>query len=751
MSVDGTLAGLALVGRHGLESLSCLAQTRVVYQWLRLERMDQWWHWPALLVTAIALAAFVVYWYRRDTREQSRGLRWALLLLRLAALGGLLLFFFQLDKRREQRVVRDSRAAVLVDTSLSMSLPGTPQASGAASQRTRAEEAASILDDGELTRQLAERHEVTVYRFDQLAQPMALGALAKQAADSMGALDDGRSAEAGDEGALDSEESARRDAALETRRGWVVAALVVGAVALALVTLALGAQLVAARPWPTGGWLFLAGSLLILVALAMGGWAIVPATQFPVASLLGVPLPEIDVQPVADRELERPEPMTLPPDWLEVLRPEGAETHLGDAIKSILDRELGNPLAGVVLLTDGRGNAGIDSRQVVATAQSMRVPLFIVGLGSERHPPNLQLVELDAPKRLYPGDRFSLNVLTGAQGYAGREVTVRILAGAQDAELDGMAIEEERQVTMPADGSIMSVPFELDPKAVGEWRYAARILEQPGEADTRDNVKTAQIEVIERKNRVLVVAGGPTREYQFVRNLLYRDRDVESHVMLQTGTELTSQEAQELLTEFPADRAALAQYDAVLAFDVDWTEIPERSVDALEQWVAEQAGGFLIVAGSVEMPKWVSRSASGTRARHLRSLSPVVLEQRGSSLLAAGRVESAVPWPLTITPEGQQTDFMWLSDDARTNGELWDAFDGVHSFYSAYELKPGAKALALFSDPTASVDGQQPIYMASQFYGAGRVVFLGAFDASRINTSIASTPSSCVGSRRGGY
>jgi hypothetical protein len=47
-------------------------------------------------------------------------------------------------------------------------------------------------------------------------------------------------------------------------------------------------------------------------------------------------------------------------------------------------------------------------------------------------------------------------------------------------------------------------------------------------------------------------------------------------------------------------------------------------------------------------------------------------------------------------------------------------------------LKPGAKALALFSDPTAAVDGQQPSYVASQFYGAGRVVFLGGGELWRL-------------------
>ena len=413
----------------------------------------------------------------------------------------------------------------------------------------------------------------------------------------------------------------------------------------------------------------------------------------------------------------------------------------------------GVPLAGIVILTDGRNNAGLDPRQVVSTAQNMRVPLYVVGLGSELSPPNLQMLELDLPKRLYPGDRFTLSALIGSSGYAGQSVTVQVTSGPKDTAIDNLGIEAEKQIVIPSDGSLASAQFELDPKAVGQWQYAARVLPLPGENDIRDNVKMTTVEVIERKNRVLILAGGPTREYQFVRNLLYRDRDVESHVLLQSGSSRSSQESQQLLTEFPTDRAELSKYDAVLAFDADWTRIPERSVEALEKWVAEQAGGFLMVAGSVEMPKWIARSASGTRASNLRSLAPVVLDQRGSSLLAAGRIESTSPWPLTITADGQQTDFMWLSDDSQTSGELWNSFNGVYSFYAAYELKPGAKALALFSDPTAAVDGQQPIYLASQFYGAGRSVFLGGGELWRMrawvtNTSIAFIPNWSDGSRK---
>ncbi len=72
---------------------------------------------------------------------------------------------------------------------------------------------------------------------------------------------------------------------------------------------------------------------------------------------------------------------------------------------------------------------------------------------------------------------------------------------------------------------------------------------------------------------MLTIAGGPTREYQFVRNLLFRDASIELDTWLQTGKPGMSQDADRLLDEFPATAEALFEYDAIICFDPDWTQV----------------------------------------------------------------------------------------------------------------------------------------------------------------------------------
>jgi phosphoglycerol transferase MdoB-like AlkP superfamily enzyme len=73
--------------------------TRVYYQWMRLEQLDQWHHWFLLALCLLAIIAWVVYWYRKDWEELPKSLGYALLILRLTALLGILIFFMDLQKR----------------------------------------------------------------------------------------------------------------------------------------------------------------------------------------------------------------------------------------------------------------------------------------------------------------------------------------------------------------------------------------------------------------------------------------------------------------------------------------------------------------------------------------------------------------------------------------------------------------------------------------------------------------------------
>jgi len=252
------------------------------------------------------------------------------------------------------------------------------------------------------------------------------------------------------------------------------------------------------------------------------------------------------------------------------------------------------------------------------------------------------------------------------------------------------------------------------------------LLAPPQDTNPADNAYESEVRVVEPNSTVLILAGGPTREYQFVRNLLFRDPTVQSHVYLQSGGPGVSQEAKQLLTEFPKTRAEMSQYDAVIAFDADWLALSADQIDVLERWISEQSGGLVLVAGPVATPRWAGNAGNGNRkAEVLRGLSPVVMNSRGARLVSIGRFESETAWPLSFSTDAWSNEFIQIGKTLEESQRAWQQFRGVYSFFACHEPKPAATVVASFSDPTTVINATAPIYLATQFYGSGRVAFQG--------------------------
>ena len=112
------------------------------------------------------------------------------------------------------------------------------------------------------------------------------------------------------------------------------------------------------------------------------------------------------------------------------------ETRLGDAIRATVNKERGGPIAGIVVMTDGGNNAGMDCDASAKMAQAAGIPVFAVGLGSDRQPINARVVDLEAPKRVFPGDKFTLTGYLQAYGLEGRLVNVQLLSAPADMRID---------------------------------------------------------------------------------------------------------------------------------------------------------------------------------------------------------------------------------------------------------------------------------------------------------------------------
>lgn len=420
---------------------------------------------------------------------------------------------------------------------------------------------------------------------------------------------------------------------------------------------------------------------------------------------------------------------STPVDWSAELQPRGTETRLGNALADELHTYRDAPLAGLVVITDGAQNAGIEPSAAAEAAQRARVPILTIGVGSTEPRRNVALRDLVVPARAFPGDTVEVTGYLQANGYAGRLVEVQLYRRrSEDAEATATLIDSER-VLVGADGEMTPVSFNLEPTEAGDFLFQMRVIGPSDDGNSRDNAREASMAVVDRKTRVLLLAGGPTRDYQFLRNQLYRDPTMTVDVLLQTAQPGISQDSDQILDNFPSTRDELYPYDCLVAFDPDWTQLDAAQVDLLQSWIADEAGGMIVVAGPIYTAKW-TRS---TEHSGLRDLYPVVFQQR-LTLLDDGHYSGEVAWPLELERAGRESRFLWLEEAADASETAWDSFPGVYGYYAVKGEKSGATVYARFSDPEAGLSGQRPVYMAEQFYGAGRVFYLGSGELWRVRS-----------------
>ncbi|MCA9036435.1 MAG: hypothetical protein KDA91_14975 [Planctomycetaceae bacterium] len=424
----------------------------------------------------------------------------------------------------------------------------------------------------------------------------------------------------------------------------------------------------------------------------------------------------------------------------QLMQATGSETRLGESLHQLIGQISGRTLSGVVVLTDGRSNAGIDTSPARVRAERSGTRLITVGVGSQRPQINLWLAGMQSPADVHKGDPFDINVVVQGTGIQNQQVLVRLFQQSAGSDGKDRKQVDEASVTIADEKIPVSLRFTQQLPVPGKYEFVARTevsSDSTGgvvvtEMTLDDNERRREVEVTDRKIRVLLISSGPMRDYQFVRNTLFRHSGIESDVWLQTVTvddaEFVTQEAANTLTQFPSTEAQLFEYDVIVAFDPDWSRLSGEQQQYLNRWVAEHSGGMVLVAGDIYTP----RMAKDAEAyRNIAVLYPVLLNRMLPELQLTQRSDQ--PWPLKLTPEGQATEFLKIADASGTaTTDLWKTFKGIYRSYPIRGLRDGAVTLLEYGNPRARTEIGQPPFLASQFFGSGRTVFLGSAETWRL-------------------
>jgi len=397
---------------------------------------------------------------------------------------------------------------------------------------------------------------------------------------------------------------------------------------------------------------------------------------------------------------------------IDELTARGNRTALGDALDLHLQTATGSNLDAVVLVSDGRNNAGLDPVEVARNYGLRGITVHTIGVGDPEPPRNAWLVGPPGPKEALREEQVSFDVTLRAEGLPGERARVE-LHGARDG--GSYRLLASATDVLPADGETTKVRLSHAFEEAGDWtlKFQLAPLEQESQLDDNEDVRFLRVN--DERIRVLFLEDRPRWEYRYVKNALKRvDPSVQMQaVLFDASPKFIQEHSDELppLRDIPRTRKELFAYHVILFGDVP----PERiapSEEGRRQWLellvefAEFGGGVGFLFGDAAMPERY-------RNTPVQDLLPVVLEDR--AWLADNKPSRKTSFRPVLENPLNPHEILMLRRDPAFNRRLWEqGLPGFYVYHPVQRAKPGATVL--LRHPTdENAYGKRPIAVTAPF------------------------------------
>jgi hypothetical protein len=392
--------------------------------------------------------------------------------------------------------------------------------------------------------------------------------------------------------------------------------------------------------------------------------------------------------------------------WIEKLAPASPLTPVGDSLREVINRKRGQPLAGVVLVTDGANNSGSSPREAAAALRAEGVPLYIYGVGITS-PRDIIVANIFAPDVTFVKDEVAVTVRVRSQGLSGQSARVKL-------QLNRTTVAE-KEIQFGADGEQV-VALGFTPLTQGEFDLTASIEPRPDETVAENNSATQRLKVVDSKIRVLLADQSPRWEFRYLQAMLLRDRRVDLKCFLvESDPAIARGTNSPYVDQFPAQREEIGKYDLVIFGDIDPRKLTPNQLETVSYFVSELGGSFVMLAGKKFSPHAYRRTV-------LDKMLPVEFD--GVALTATEPVADK-PVRLELTAAGRANLMMRLSDREAESEAVWKQLPPVYWVAKVSRPKPAAEVLLVDPDPgKESRFGKMPV-VAMQQYGQGQVMYVG--------------------------
>lgn len=438
---------------------------------------------------------------------------------------------------------------------------------------------------------------------------------------------------------------------------------------------------------------------------------------------------------------------------------DGRASALGQALRTAIEYWRGQPVAGVLLFTDGNAtDIGAD-----LPALDGCPPIYPVVLGSDAAIQDVAVNKVAVSQTAFEDAPVTVQGEVAATGFGGSTITTRLVEIAAsttnaNGAIAGLRISSGTNVVAQASQSAGASPlnfrFQIHPDTPGLHFYtvearAADELNSPGttsrEATLANNRQMIVVDRGQEPFRVLYVSGRPNWEYKFLNRAIQDDPQVQMVALIRVakrepkfvfkgregessnplfrgfGTNeeetarydqpvlirLNTKDALELRGGFPKTAEELYRYQAVIVGDTEAEFFTHDQMALLQRFVSERGGGFLMLGGAESFRE------GDYQGTPIASLLPVYLDRPVAAKLPG-------QFKLTLTREGWLQPWTRLRPVESEEQTRMNAMPDFQVLNPLHDIKPGASVLATVSDAGGNV---YPALVVQRF-GLGRTAAL---------------------------
>ncbi len=345
-------------------------------------------------------------------------------------------------------------------------------------------------------------------------------------------------------------------------------------------------------------------------------------------------------------------------------------TNISKFLNGAYDLYSNQNLGAIVLATDGLYNEGSNPAYL---NNQLSVPIYAIALGDTTSRRDVAVKRAFHNKIAYLGDKFSVQIDVAAQNAAGASTNLSVfrVEGANSRKLQEIPISIDRNDFF----TTKEVVLDADRAGVLRFRVVAGAIS--GEAISANNSKDIFIEVLDARQKILVLAAAPHPDLTAIKQSLSNNKNYEVTVAF--------------VTEFKQN---VADFDFVILH-----QLPSRTNDAT---------GVLNTIQTRRIPRFfiAGMQTNFARLNQVQSLVSIRTDGRNTNEVQ-GRVS---------------TEFSLFTIDERIGKEL-PAFAPVIAPFGEFNVSPEAQTLLY--QRIGKVDTRYPLLVLGDQGGVRTGVFCG--------------------------